>query len=150
MSFKYDSTGITSEFPLLPEGWYDFKIIEAEETQSSKGNNMVLAKCQVINNPDYDDILHHYVTFLPPDNKGAWINVAFRKAIGVPHGGDDIVDADDWIGKRFKGFVVEDEYQGQKKNKIQKVSPLKDSDEGEPAAVKLSKKGVNKDEDIPF
>jgi len=150
MSFRYNSSGISDEFPLMPEGWYDFKIIEAEEMQSKKGNNMILVKCQVINNPDHTDVIHHYVTFLPPENKGAWINVAFRKAIGVPAGGDDVVDAEDWVGKRFKGFVVAEEGQdGIKRNKIQKVSPLKDGMKEPIGALKPSLAKTN-DEDIPF
>lgn len=156
MSFKYNSSGIKDEFPTLPEGWYDFKIIEAEEGTSKKnGYDMILAKCQVINNPDYADFspLWHYVVFPDPTANWAWINVAFRKAIGVPHGGDDVVDADDWTGKRFKGYViVEEGDDGVKRNKIQKVSPLKDSSAAKEAAMaaQAPSKKVNKDEDIPF
>jgi hypothetical protein len=148
MSFKYDSSGITDEFPVVPDGWYDFKIIDAEEMVSKNGNDMVLAKCQIINSPDHSDIIHHYVTFLPPDSKGAFINVLFRKAIGVPAGGDDIVDADDWKGKRFKGAVVtEVGKDGIKRNKIQKVSPLKDE---AVAAAPAPGTVANNDNDIPF
>jgi len=126
MSFRHDSTGISAdtEFELLPEDWYAFRIHDAEEQESSKGNDMILCKCRVINNQKYKDAeIWHYVTFLPKENKGAGISVQFRKCIGVAHGGNDIVDAEEWKGKTFLGFVVQDTYEGKTRNKIAKVAP---------------------------
>lgn len=141
MSFLYDSTGVNpdAEFDLLPEGWYPFRIYEAEEMQSKKGNPMVLAKCEVVGDARYPDAnVWHYVTFIPKGQKGDAINVHFRKCIGVPFGGQDKVDASEWEGKKFMGYVVQETYSGKTRNKITKVSP--------PATVVVE----SKDGEIPF
>lgn len=113
MAFKHNSTGVDPNggFPRLPEGWYDFKIVDATEKVSSNGNNMIECSCKVINNPEYPDHeVSHIVVFLPKERKGAGISVHFRKCLNEPFGGDDEVNADNWKGKRFRGFVVEDSY----------------------------------------
>jgi hypothetical protein len=114
------------QFQLLADGWYPFKIFEAEEMKSSKGNDMVLAKCEVSGHSEEADgqTVWHYVTFLPKDRKGAGISVHFRKCIGVPYGGEDEVDARDWIGKRFIGKVTTEEFEGKRRNKIAEISPI--------------------------
>jgi hypothetical protein len=150
MSFYHDSTGVDPDAPavaLLPDGWYPFKIFDAEELESKKGNPMVLAKCQVFNDPRYpDQEVWHYVTFLPKDAKGAGISVHFRKCIGVPFGGNDLVDAEDWTGKRFMGKVLTEEYEGRKRNKIVEVSPMPKETAGKTAEPVAA----GQDEEIPF
>ena len=125
MSFRHDSTGIDpdSTVMLMPDGWYTLKITEAEELTSKKGNDMILAKCSPVNEPQYKDAsIWHYIVFLPKEQPGAGISVEFRKVIGVPYGGDDIVDADDWVGRKFKAYVSKDTYEGKTRNKIVKIS----------------------------
>lgn len=129
MPFKYNTTGIKENFETktLPEKvWFDMKIIDADEAVSKKNNYpMVNLKCEVINDAEFGgtSILHN-VTFLPKDNKGAGMSVHFMKCIGVPHEGDVVVDAYDWIGKRFKASTVIEEYEGKRYSKIKLVSPL--------------------------
>lgn len=112
--FKHNSQGVDPNggFPRLPPNqWYDFKITEAEEKMSSNNNPMIECTCKVINNPAFPDHeVQHIVTFLPKEKKGAGISVHFRKCINEPFGGDDEVDARNWVGKRFRGFVIEDSY----------------------------------------
>ncbi len=148
MPFRHDSTGIDpdSSIMLLPPGWYVLKIFEAEERQSKKGNDMILVKCKVVNKPEYKEAeLWHYVVFLPKDVPGAGISVMFRKAIGVPHGGDDIVDAEDWVGKKFQGHVIQDTYDGKTRNKIESIKGL------EEVLVSANGKGsVDDDDGVPF
>jgi hypothetical protein len=131
MSFLHDSTGIDpdQEFPLLPEGqWFPFKIYEAEESVSKKaGYPMILAKCEVVGDDRYAEMnVWHYVVFIPKGKSGDGINVHFRKCIGVPFGGNDDVDADDWVGKRFMGKIVHEVYLGKKNHKIGEVSPMRE------------------------
>jgi hypothetical protein len=95
----------------MPEGWKEFKIFEATEKTSSKGNPMIECACKVINDPQWNDTeITHYVVFLPKEKKGAGISVHFRKCINEPFGGDDVVDANNWVGKRFRGYVVVEDY----------------------------------------
>jgi hypothetical protein len=131
MSFMHDSSGIDpdQEFPLLPEGqWFPFRIYEAEELTSKKsGNPMILAKCEVVGDDRYADMnVWHYVVFIPKGKPGEGINVHFRKCIGVPFGGEDEVDAEDWIGKRFMGKIAHEVYNNKKNHKIDQVSPMRD------------------------
>ncbi len=127
MPFKHNSTGIdpTSTIMLMPDGWYTMKINEAEEMTSSKGNDMILVKCSPVNDPEYSEAsIWHYVAFLPKGQKGDGISVWFRKCIGVPFGGEDTVDADDWVGRKFKAYVAQETYEGKTRNKISKVESL--------------------------
>lgn len=154
MSFRYNSTGIDpdAQFPLLPDGkWFPFRIFEAKDATSKSGHPMVVCKVEPYNVPEYpseDFTVFHYVTFLPPDSKGAGINVHFRKSIGVPWEGDVDVIAEDWVGKKFMGKVGHDTYQGKKNHKIVEVSPMPKDLDAQLAASKVNSK---KDEDeIPF
>ena len=149
MSFRYDSTGINPDvtYDLLPEGWYTFRIYEAEELESKKGNPMVLAKCEVVGDQRYGDVhIWHYVTFIPKGKPGDGVNVHFRKCIGVPFGGDDEVEARDWMGKKFMGYAVQETYEGKTRNKISKVSPMPNADKN-PTQVGSS---AAKDAEVPF
>lgn len=165
MSFKYDSTGIDpdAKFPLLPEGeWFPFKIYDAEEMTSKKGNPMILAKCEVVGDERYVDMdVWHYVVFIPKGSKGDGINVHFRKCIGVPFGGDDAVDADDWVGKRFMGKIGHEAYQGKTNHKIVEVSAMATGERAgavaaalaaqRPASAKpVAAASKDADDEIPF
>lgn len=152
MSFKYDGTGVTmSQYKLLPDGWAPFKIVEAEERTSKNGDFQVLAKCKCVD-PRYQDCseVWNYVTFLPKEKPGAGIPLHFLKCIGQPHEGEIQVDADKWLGKKFLGNVITDEYQGKKNNKLKEISPWRDMDasmEEQPPAAKVDEAA---DEEIPF
>lgn len=153
MPFKHDSTGVDPDmkFPLLPvDQWFPFRIYDAEEQVSKSGNNMVLAKCEVFNDERYGgEQVWHWVTFLPSDNKGAGISVHFRKCIGVPFGGNDEVDAQAWIGKRFMGKIEHSEYKGRKNHKIGEVSPMRETSSPVPDAAVSALKEMA-DDQIPF
>lgn len=133
MAFKHDSTGVNPNggFRLLPENaWYEFKIIDTKEELSQKGNQMVVCECEVINNDQWNGTqVTHFIPFLPPGSKGASISVHFRKCIDEPYGGVDDVTPENWVGKRFRGYVVLDKFVNKKgnqstKNKISDVEPL--------------------------
>lgn len=126
MPFRHDSRGIdpNSTMPLMPEGWYLMRIHSAEEQVSKKGNDMILAKCRPVNEQGYEDIeIWHYVVFIPKGQKGDGISVHFRSCIGVPYGGDDIVDASDWVGRKFKAYIVQETFDSKTRNKISQVMP---------------------------
>lgn len=134
-SFRYDSTGIdpnAKKYPLIPDGWFPFRIVEAEAGTSKSGYPMVTVKCKCL------DLLQsekgpiaHWVVFLPKGKPGDGMNVHFRKSIKVPWEGDVEVDTNDWLGKTFMGKVVTEEYNGNMNNKFKSISPMRD---GEPVA----------------
>lgn len=124
MPFKHNSAGISagSTFPTMPDGWYTFKIKKAEEQTSKRGHNMILAKCSPVNEPEFEDVtIWHYVVFIPKGEPGDGISVQFRKAIGVAYGGDDVVDASEWVGRTFDAYIVTEKYDGKDRNKISQV-----------------------------
>lgn len=131
MSFRHNSTGIEpsqGKFTPLPEGEYRVVIEDAVEKTSKKGFPMIECTLAVIeDNNNQGKTLKHYVVFLPAGEKGDGISVHFRHCIGVPFGGDDEVDAQDWIGKklRVKLKIEEREYNGKSYvgNKVAAVFP---------------------------
>lgn len=126
MPFKHDSTGIdpNSTQLLMPEGWYLMQIMKAEEMVSQKGNDMILVKCRPVNEAGYEDVeIWHYVVFIPKGQKGDGLSVHFRSCIGVPFGGYDTVDSSEWIGRKFKAYIVQEIYNKKPKNKIGQVMP---------------------------
>lgn len=147
MPFQHDSRGVDpDEFPILPDGWYPFRIYQAEEMKSKKGYDMVLAKAEVFNDLRFKGInVWNYVTFIPKDRPGSWISVHFRKCIGVPFGGEDIVDATEWVGKKFMGEVISEIYEGKKRNKFVKISPY-----DETLINRETPATEAEDEDVPF
>lgn len=146
MPFLHDSRGVNpDEFALLPDGWYPFKIYEAEEMKSSKGHDMVLVKAEVFNDPRYMGFtVWNYVSFIPKDKPGAGISVHFKKCIGVPYGGEDMVDAKDWVGKKFMGKVSTEEYEGKRRNKFKEISPYDET------LINHEKQAETAQDEIPF
>lgn len=146
MPFQHDSRGVDpDDFPILPDGWYPFKIFDAEESKSKKGLPMVVVKSQVFNDPRYSgQSVWNFIVFLPKDRPGAGISVHFRKCIGVPFGGDDIVDASEWIGKKFMGEVIAETYEGKRRNKFAKISPYDET------LIKHENEDNKPTEDVPF
>lgn len=146
MPFKHDSTGVNPDaFPLLPADEYVFRIVDAREEISKKGYHMVKTEIEVAEGDHKGFQLTHYVVFIPKGQKGDGINVHFRKCINVPFGGDDEVNAADWVGRRFKATVsvddenyVKDGVRKQiKKNNLKKIEAI----EGANAPV---------DSEVPF
>lgn len=147
MTFRHNSKGVdpsAGSYQPIPAGEYKVVIKDAKEEVSKKtGYPMVKTTLEIIENPDYHGkTVNHYVVFIPAGKEGEGINVHFRKCIGVAYGGDDEVDAQDWIDKklRVKLKVEEREWEGEKLlgNKVSAVKPY---GEDFPEV---------KDEEIPF
>lgn len=149
MSFDFDATGIDADSKgtnkVLPKGWYDFEIVEfvskAGDTYPKDGrtkNNdpMVNILCEVINNTEFDgERVFHIVTFLPAkgsDGKptpGAGMAIHFLKTINQLWEGKFSVDSKAWVGEKFRGYTIEDEYTNKngdkvKSNKIKGIEPI--------------------------
>jgi hypothetical protein len=130
MPFRHDSTGIKpNTFEPMPEEDFFFAITDAKEGKSKeKSYDMVEVELTCIENEQYHGRrIKHYVVFIPKGEKGDWMNVHFRKCIGVPHGGDDVVNASEWIGKKIRAKLKIEtrEWEGKTytNNKVDKVSP---------------------------
>ena len=103
--FPHDSRNAGK--PDIPEGKYSFKIGTAEEGVSkTSGNNMVKISAVVIEDPVLEGkSVNHWVVFVQAGKKGDMMNVHFRKSIGVPYGGEDTVDAVQWVGRKFQALI---------------------------------------------
>lgn len=129
--FSFDSTGIDPNggFPLLPEGWFPFRVLVATEGVSKSGNKQVTVDAVCLDPRFKDYSIRHWITFLPTGSKGAGMAIHWLKSIGEPWEGKIKVDPLSWERKTFMGKVEVSEYQGKKNNKLAEISPIKDSDE---------------------
>lgn len=139
MSFNYNSSGIDPNAPKskpIPAGRYTFVIMDAMEKTSSRGNQMAELDLQVVEHAEHHGHeMKHWVTFIPAGKSGDWMNVHFRRCIGVPYEGDVVVDVSAWKGKKFDGKVEIDTapYTNREgvvktdpRNKISSVYPYQD------------------------
>lgn len=124
--FDYNASGVSMDGPLLPDGWFTFRIMDATEGMTRDGkNHLVKVRADVIQDEEFAGWpVYHYVTFLPKDNPGAGISLHFLKAIAEPFEGSFKVNAEDWVGKMFSGQVFTDTYKDRKSNKIKQVKAL--------------------------
>ena len=142
--FDFDATGVvvdekkSFEKKILPKGSYNFKIIDFLsksgkqypcEGTTKNGDPKVDILVEVTNPGDFkEERLFHSVTFMAKDKPGAGMSVHFLKTIGQPYEGKVAIDPKAWIGAEFKGYVIEDEYQGKKGNKIKSIEPVSKDD----------------------
>lgn len=139
MSFDFDGRGIIVEDKqfvkkLMPKGNYDYEIVEfvskagdsyPKEGKTKNGDPKVDFLAQVITPGEFEgERVFHSVAFLPKDKNGAGMAIHFLKTIGQPWEGKFKVDPQAWIGERFRGYTVQDEYNGQKNNKIKGIEPI--------------------------
>jgi hypothetical protein len=146
-TFNY--TGVkpsSGNFELIPEGWYPWRIIEAEEGESSNHEYQVKVFIECADGKNETNITH-YLTFKAPEAKGAGMALHFLKCIGAPFEGEFDVEPTKWIGKKFMGKNKHDEYNGQKRNKLSAISPMRE-DVDPNFKEELAK--AKKANDIPF
>lgn len=140
MSFPYDATGIkvdekqTFEKKLLPKGTYEFEIVEfmskagdtyPKEGTTKNGDPKVDILAEVTTEGEFKgERVFHSVTFLKKDAPGAGMAIHFLKSIDQPWEGKFEVTPSNWVGQEFRGYVIQDEYQGRKSNKIKGIEPI--------------------------
>jgi hypothetical protein len=95
---------------------------------------MVSILCEVIDDTEEfnGERVFHTVTFLPSKNPGAGMSVHFLKTIGQPWEGNVKVDSSQWVGAKFMGYVVTDEYNGKTKNKLGEIKLYEPKKDGVP------------------
>ncbi len=130
MPFIHNSKGVNPNpgFTPIPAGEYSFVIEDATEKTSKKGLPMIEVSLKVIEHAEYHGKgFKHYVVFIPAGEKGDGMSLHFRHCIGVPFGGEDEVNAADWVDKKLRAKIIVEtrnvdgkEYTG---NKIKAVMP---------------------------
>lgn len=155
MSFDYDATGIEpssqGQAKLLPKEWFTFEIISYTTNDGSKTYPMegytkenhypkVDLLVEVVDAGEYKGTrVFHTVTFMPKDKDGSGMAIHFLKTIGQPYEGKIQPNADLWVGSRFQGYPIVDEYMGKKKNKL-----------GEIKATSVDPQAPNRESEVPF
>jgi hypothetical protein len=146
MSFSYDGTGIDPDAKgpnvLLPKRFHNFEILNFQakdgtdypkDGKTKNGDPMVNFLAEVVDDEEFNgERVFHTVTFLAKDSPGAGMSVHFLKTIGQPWEGKFEVDSSQWIGKRFMGYVINEEYKGKMKNKITEVKLYEPKKDGVP------------------
>ena len=138
---SYKSSEPNSRPDFVAPGDYTVEVLNAEETISKQGRDMIELKLKVV--PDGAVFFDHLVFV----ENAYWKIDAFRAAIGEIVLPDEEIDihADDFIGKQGRARLSVEEYQGRKRNRIAAwlVPQAKSAVTEKPA------KGGD-DDDIPF
>lgn len=151
--FDYDATGIEAssqgQGKLLPKKWFAFQIIPFvtkdgmkeypfEGYTKEKNYPKVDFLAEVIDDEEFNgERIFHSVTFMPKETEGkptpgAGMAIHFLKTIGQPFEGKLQPDAQAWVGAKFLGYAIEDEYKGKKKNKIGEIKVYEPKKDGIP------------------
>jgi len=147
MVFEYDATGIEpssqGQNKMLPKRWFNFEILNftskdgvdypKEGYTKEKKYPKVDFLAEVVDDEEFNgERIFHSVTFMPKGKDGAGMAIHFLKTIGQPYEGQIKPDCFNWVGKRFTGYVIEDEYNGKKKNKLGEIKLYEPQKDGVP------------------
>lgn len=137
---EYDATGIEAstqgQQKLLPKQWFTFEVIEyttkdgahtyPEEGLTQKNKYpKVNVLVEVVDEGEYQgERIFHTVTFMPKGIEGAGMAIHWLKTINQPFEGKFTPDPLAWVGERFLGYPIVDEYQGKKKNKLGEIKAV--------------------------
>ncbi len=138
---SYRSSEPASRPDYVKPGDYTVEVINAEETVSKQGRDMIELKLKVI--PEGTVFFDHLVFV----ENAYWKIDAFRAAIGeaVLPGEDVDINADDFIGKTGRVRLTVEEFNGRTRNRIGAwLVP-----QTKPAAAPAKAKGGD-DDSIPF
>ena len=128
---------------VLPKRWFNFQIADftskagdvyPKDGRTKNNDPMVNILCEVIDDTEEfnGERVFHTVTFLPANNPGAGMSVHFLKTIGQPWEGNVQVDSSKWVGAKFMGYVITDEYNGKVKNKLGEIKLYEPKKDGVP------------------
>ncbi|WP_038168498.1 DUF669 domain-containing protein [Verrucomicrobium sp. BvORR106] len=133
---------------LVKSGEYDLKVLDSSESQSSNGNDMIELKFEVILEGDTPGpIIYDNLVFT---ENSAWKIDQFRRAIGenVVEGEEVEVDADVFLGKRFRAFLKQEKDRNDssiKRNRVGSYLEPKPGDKTQAPATSGAE-----DDDLPF
>lgn len=155
---EYDATGVEpsggGQGKLLPKQWFTFEVISFVskamdeyplDGKTKNGDPKVDVLTEVVDEGEWKGHrVFHTVTFLPKGKDGAGMSIHWLKTIGQPYEGKFKPDSRAWVGSRARGYAIEDEYMGKKKNKWGEIKPL---DETQAA---MNAQTPAKKDDLPF
>jgi hypothetical protein len=137
----YRASEPTDRPDFVPPGEYDVEVIDASETVSSKGHDMIELKLRTATGCVFYD-------FLVFTGNAFWKIDSFRAALGEPiTPGEDVeVLADDLIGRRARARLTVEEFNGRKRNKVAAwLAPA-----ARPTSANSKQKGGSDETNRPF
>jgi hypothetical protein len=139
----YKSSEPTSRTEFVPAGDYFVEILNAEESISKQGNDMIELKLKI---EPSGALCFDSLVFTP---NAFWKIDAFRAATGEKVIPDEEVniDCDLLIGRTGRARLIVDEYNGRKRNKV--TAWLVPQPAGAAGSSTQTKKGGS-DDNIPF
>lgn len=136
-------------FELIPIGDYRFRIEDAEETKSSKGNDMIKVTLAVSGK---NSKIFHNINFMPDNPKLTnQLLGEFWDSFGIAHGNLNVAT---WKGKVGAGRVKHDTYNGDTMAKVSYFKSPKQAEKlppwVEPSSVYTQPVPTPTDADVPF
>jgi hypothetical protein len=151
-------TYTTGHDETLPDGIYDFEVIDATETTSKAGGNPMIELALMVHGPNGGSGIRVFdrLVFTP---KAFWKIDSFRIATGekLVEGQTVSIEASDCIDRTGKCSLIIEKYGGHEHNRIGAyIDPASEKPPPAPAkketlaAEELRRKGADPDDDIPF
>ena len=119
---KVDFTGVESKTrkPVIPEGNYPAKVVEAKAETSKAGNPMVVWTFE-LEGGDYTGARFWYNTVLLPQSLWNFRNTLEACGVEVAGSGAMDIPLDRLAGRQCAVAIVDGEYNGQKRSEINDV-----------------------------
>jgi hypothetical protein len=134
---------------VLPDGSYEFTVIDANEKQSQSGNAMIELQLLIKGTTGNELRVFDHLVFTP---KSFWKIDAFRVATGERLVQGQLVnfEAADCLDRTGKVLLMVEEYGGRQKNRVQEyLDPAAEKPPPSPAR-KTSSPVPDSDDDIPM
>ena len=139
---SYTASTPTERPDFVDPGYYQVEVIDAIETVSKTGHEMIELKLKTL----LGSYLYDFLVFIP---NAFWKIDSFRAATGEEVSPEQEVEiiADDLIGRTGKARLTVEEYNGKKRNKVVAWLP---SRPGASAAPKSTAKPAPRNSNEPF
>ena len=143
---SYRSSEPTARPDFVEPGEYTVEVINAEETVSQKGSDMIELKLRV--QPSGATMFDHLVFM----ESAFWKIDSFRAATGETVAPEEEVEihADDLIGRTGRARLTVEEFNGRKRNKIAAWLPPKPTAPASATAAATAPAKPKDDDNIPF
>lgn len=152
-----DFTGVESGGKAVPDGVYEFEVMEVTEETSESNNQYLKWKSKVISEGPASGGIVYDNTSLQP--QALWRLKGFLECLGVEVPDSSMeLDLEEYVGMTFTATVANENYQGKDRPKIAQYGGEVDEGPKSSSSSKVSSKKpsttskseVDEDDDIPF
>jgi len=142
---SYNASTPTERPDFVEPGDYQVEVIDAIETVSKTGHEMIELKLKTL----VGSYLYDFLVFIP---NAFWKIDSFRAATGEEVSPEEDVEiiADDLIGRSGTARLTVEEYNGKKRNKVAAWLTRKATSATPKAPAKPATQATEQDDEIPF